>query len=121
MVRHGEVIAIKSEYIDSYIEHHRTVWPEVAAKIYECNIRNYSIYMDDGFLFAYYEYVGPDFASDMARMAADPKTQDMAVGGETSSKPSGVEKRSRTGGLPWTKFSIRTEGNTLQQDKSCRA
>lgn len=45
-----------------------------------CNIRNYSIYlrtMDDGqpTLFAYFEYVGSDFAADMAKMAADPTTQ----------------------------------------------
>jgi len=75
MVRHGEVIAIKPECVDAYVDYHRRVWPEVAAKIYECNIRNYSIYMHSGRLFAYYEYVGSDFAGDMARMAADPKTQ----------------------------------------------
>lgn len=76
MVRHGEVIAVKSECVDAYVEHHRQIWPEVSAKIYECNIRNYSIYMHNGLLFAYYEYVGQDFAADMAKMTADPKTQE---------------------------------------------
>ncbi|HKJ42273.1 MAG TPA: L-rhamnose mutarotase, partial [Sunxiuqinia sp.] len=36
---------------------------------------NYSIYFKDNFLFSYFEYVGSDFESDMAQMAADPETQ----------------------------------------------
>ena len=48
---------------------------DVAAKIAECNIRNYSIYLHDGLLFAYYEYIGNDFSADMQKMAADPTTQ----------------------------------------------
>ena len=44
--------------------------------IRECNIRNYSIFHKDGLLFAYFEYVGDDFDADMAKMAADPETQD---------------------------------------------
>jgi L-rhamnose mutarotase len=48
----------------------------VLATIRACNIRNYSIYHKDGFLFAYYEYLGNDHDADMARMAADPKTRE---------------------------------------------
>jgi L-rhamnose mutarotase len=43
--------------------------------ITECNIRNYSIYLKDGFLFSYYEYIGTDYEMDMKNMAADPATQ----------------------------------------------
>jgi L-rhamnose mutarotase len=43
--------------------------------IKECNIRNYSIFLRDGYLFAYFEYTGTDFSADMATMAADPNTQ----------------------------------------------
>jgi L-rhamnose mutarotase len=42
--------------------------------IHACNIRNYSIFRHDTRLFAYFEYIGDDFAADMARMAADPQT-----------------------------------------------
>ncbi len=44
----------------------------------ECNIRNYSIYLKEpeNLMFAYFEYHGTDFAADMAKMAADPKTQE---------------------------------------------
>ena len=41
-----------------------------------CTICNYSIYHKDNLLFAYMEYSGDDFAADMAKMAADPKTQE---------------------------------------------
>ena len=48
--------------------------------IRECHLQNYSIYLrqlEDGqhYLFSYFEYVGEDFAADMAKMAADPTTQ----------------------------------------------
>ena len=39
------------------------------------NIRNYTIVREGPQLIAYFEYVGDDFAADMAAMAADPETQ----------------------------------------------
>ena len=75
MERHAEVIKVRPERFDEYRKAHAEVWPGVARMITNCNIRNYSIYERDGFLFAYYEYVGVDFASDMAKMASDPETQ----------------------------------------------
>jgi L-rhamnose mutarotase len=76
MVRHGQVIGIRPEKLAEYARYHAKVWPEVQAKIIECNIRNYSIYHKDGLLFAYFEYVGKNFDADMEKMAADPKTQE---------------------------------------------
>jgi L-rhamnose mutarotase len=76
MKRYGLLIGVKPEMLAEYIEIHRKVWPEVLATITRCNIRNYSIFLKDGKLFAYYEYVGMDYTADMARMAADPKTQE---------------------------------------------
>jgi L-rhamnose mutarotase len=75
MQRFGQVIGIKPEHIEQYSQLHAAVWPEVLQKITECNIRNYSIYAHGDLLFAYFEYHGTDFDADMARMAADPKTQ----------------------------------------------
>jgi L-rhamnose mutarotase len=45
--------------------------------IAKCNIRNYTIFLrePENLLFAYYEYHGVDWAADMAKMVADPKTQ----------------------------------------------
>jgi L-rhamnose mutarotase len=76
MERHGSVIRIKPEKLEEYTRYHREVWPEILEMIKKCNIRNYSIYHKDGYLFSYFEYHGDDFAADMERMAADPKTQE---------------------------------------------
>ncbi|MBE7540047.1 MAG: L-rhamnose mutarotase [Opitutaceae bacterium] len=79
--RYGAVIGVRDESIADYVRIHSEVWPGVLAKIKECNIRNYSIHlrrMPDGraYLFSYYEYAGGDHAADMARMSADPLTQE---------------------------------------------
>jgi len=75
MQRFGCVIRVKPDAVEQYCAYHAAVWPEVLDTIQKCNIRNYSIYLKDGYLFSYYEYHGTDHAADMARMAADPKTQ----------------------------------------------
>jgi len=62
--------------LEEYKKYHADVWPEILDMIRECNIRNYSIFYKDGLLFAHLEYVGDDFDADMAKMAADPKTQE---------------------------------------------
>jgi L-rhamnose mutarotase len=76
MKRFGQVIGVKAEDFDRYKKYHAAVWPEVLGMIKKCNIRNYSIFHKDGMLYAYFEYTGVDFAADMAKMAADPKTQE---------------------------------------------
>lgn len=74
--RYGMVLKVKPERIEEYKEYHVEIWSGVAKMITECNITNYSIYLKDGFLFSYFEYVGDDFEADMAKMAADPTTQE---------------------------------------------
>ncbi|MGD0782128.1 MAG: L-rhamnose mutarotase [Candidatus Aminicenantales bacterium] len=76
MKRYGQLIGLKSEHLEMYKAYHARVWPEVLETIRKCHIHNYSIFHHEGLLFAYYEYHGTDFAADMARMAADPKTQE---------------------------------------------
>jgi L-rhamnose mutarotase len=78
--RYGMVIGIKPEKIEDYKKLHAAAWPGVLAKIKDCHIRNYSIYLREVekgqyLLFSYFEYTGDDLAADMARMAADPETQ----------------------------------------------
>jgi L-rhamnose mutarotase len=75
MQRYGQLIGVKPDQIEAYERIHAAVWPDVLATIHACNIRNYSIFRHGTLLFAYFEYVGTDFAADMARMAADPQTQ----------------------------------------------
>ena len=76
MTRHGSLIKLKPEYEERYIILHKHVFPGVLEQIKKSNIRNYSIYLREEMLFAYFEYTGSDFDADMAQMADDPVTQD---------------------------------------------
>ena len=76
MTRHASVIRLRSEKEAEYRDLHRAVWPEVLAQIERSNIRNYSIFLHDGLLIAYFEYVGDNFERDMKLMAQDPRTQE---------------------------------------------
>ncbi len=76
MKRYGMVLGLKPEAEENYKKHHAAVWPGVLQMIRASNIRNYSIYLKDHALFGYFEYVGDDYAADMARMAADKTTQE---------------------------------------------
>ena len=78
MQRMGMVIGVKADRIAEYKRVHAAVWPEILAKISDCHIRNYSIFLrePENLLFGYWEYHGTDWAADAARMAADPRTQE---------------------------------------------
>ena len=76
MTRYGNLIKLKPEYEERYIILHKHVFPGVLEQIRKSNICNYSIYLREGTLFAYFEYTGSDFNADMAQMADDPITQD---------------------------------------------
>lgn len=75
MKRYGTMLRVAPGKLQEYLTLHAAVWPSVLKMIKECNLQNYSIYYKDGWLFSYYEYVGNDYAADMAKMAADPETQ----------------------------------------------
>ena len=76
MKRYGSVIKVRPEKLEEYKRLHAAAWPGVLKMIHDCNIRNYSIYLKDGYLFGYFEYVGSNYQADMAKMAADPVTQE---------------------------------------------
>jgi L-rhamnose mutarotase len=77
--RFGSITGLKADKLAYYEHLHANIWPGVLKKIKECNIRNYSIYVQkidtSYYLFSYYEYVGKDYKKDMAKMAADSTTQ----------------------------------------------
>lgn len=75
MQRYGMIIRLRPEAEASYREYHAAVWPAVLDTITRCNIRNYTIFLRNGQLFGYYEYIGTDHAADMRKMADDPATQ----------------------------------------------
>jgi len=77
--RWGMITGIKENKIAYYKQLHATIWPGVLKQIKQCNIQNYSIYIqkigDKHFLFSYFEYAGTDFDADMKKMASDTLTQ----------------------------------------------
>ena len=78
-LRYGMVTGLNPDKIEDYKRLHASPWPEVQKRITECNIRNYSIYLqkidNQYYLFSYFEYTGSDFYADMKKMAADSMTQ----------------------------------------------
>jgi L-rhamnose mutarotase len=77
--RIARVVGLRPEMAAPYELLHAHTWPGVLAAIREGNIRNYSIYLapigSNLYLFAYLEYVGEDFESDMAQIGSDPHTK----------------------------------------------
>jgi L-rhamnose mutarotase len=72
---HASVLRLRPEAEAEYRRIHADVWPSVLAQIARSHIRDYSIHLHDGLLFARFTYVGDDYAADLAAMAADPETQ----------------------------------------------
>jgi len=100
--RVGQIIKLKPEKYEAYKRLHAEPWPEVLATLRAANIHNYSIYHKDGRLYAYYEYLGSDYAADMAKIASDPKTHEWWALTDPCQEPvEGNSKGSREGNW-WT-------------------
>lgn len=75
-MRAGSLIKLKPEYEERYIILHKHTFPGVLERIRKSNIRNYSIFLHEGMLFSYMEYVGNDYVGDMAEIGRDEVTQE---------------------------------------------
>ena len=74
MIRMCQVINVKPDRLEEYIDVHDNIWPEILQILRDCNIRNYSIYLwGNHTLIATFEYVGDDMDSDWAKMVAESK------------------------------------------------
>jgi L-rhamnose mutarotase len=73
--RFASFIRLRPERAAEYQALHADVWPGVLAALRRAHVSNYSIFLRDGLLFSYLEYVGDDYEADMAVVAADPDTQ----------------------------------------------
>ncbi len=76
--RMSHMIKLKAEIIPEYKRIHAAVWPEILQAIHDSNIRNYSIFLKEpeNWLIAYWEYVGSDYAADMAKIKLAPRMQE---------------------------------------------
>ncbi len=75
-MRVGSLIKLKPEWEERYIILHKHTFPGVLDRIHNSNIRNYSIFLNEGMLFSYWEYVGDDYAGDMEEIGRDEVTKD---------------------------------------------
>jgi L-rhamnose mutarotase len=68
MQRMGMVIRLRAEKVAQYKALHAAPWPEMEAALWRAQIRNYSIFLQEpeNLLFGYWEYIGSDYARDMA-------------------------------------------------------
>ena len=78
MKRFGQTIRLRPEAEAEYRRLHAKIWPEILAAIRESGITNYSIFLKDGVMFAYYEFVGPDeeFEARMQAMVNAPRMRE---------------------------------------------
>lgn len=78
MRRIGQVIRLRPEAEAEYRRIHVRIWPEIEAAIRESGITNYSIFLKDSTLYAYFEYTGPDaeFDARMQKMADAPRMKE---------------------------------------------
>jgi L-rhamnose mutarotase len=79
--RVGMVIGIKPDQISAYKKLHAASNPGVRDLLSKYHMQNFSIYihkLNDGnyYLFGYYEYVGNDYAADMAKLDAEPRNKE---------------------------------------------
>lgn len=74
--RHSAIVGVHPEKREEYLRLHQEVWPDIEARITASNISNYTIFILGDLLIAYYEYTGTDHSADIAKIAADPTTQE---------------------------------------------
>ena len=72
----GQIGKLKPDKIEAYKALHKNPWPGVLKTIRECNLCHYSIFIQGGQVFSYFEYIGEDYEADMEFMAKDPVTQE---------------------------------------------
>ncbi|MBE3043808.1 L-rhamnose mutarotase [Candidatus Bathyarchaeota archaeon] len=71
--RIAQIVRLKPSSLQAYKDCHAAVWPAVLAQIKDCNISDYSIFLDETSmtLFATFKWSGADWDADMARMGAN--------------------------------------------------
>lgn len=71
MKRYGQVIMVEKGKMDEVKNLYANMWPRISEIISKCNMKNYTVYFKDDYMFCYYEYTGNDYDKDMQKMADD--------------------------------------------------
>lgn len=75
VVRVSSIIKLRPEKEAEYRALHRAVWPDVLEALRRSGITNYSIFLRDGMLLSYLEFIGDDYEKAMSNVASDEATQ----------------------------------------------
>lgn len=75
MKRIATITKLKPGQREIYKKIHDEISAEVAASSHMANMRNFTMFIYDDYLFSYYEYVGEDFNADMAAKMNRPVSQ----------------------------------------------
>lgn len=100
MKRVGVTIDLRPECLDEYKRIHVKIWPEIERAIKDAGIERYTIFHNDGQLFGYFEYAGPEheFAARMRRLAEAPRMREWW----DLTEPMQVPRADRRAGEWWT-------------------
>lgn len=91
-MRFGSLIKLKPEWEERYIILHKHTFPGVLDRICKSNIRNYSIFLRDGMLFSFFEYIGNDYDGDIAEIGRDEVTKEWWKLTDPMQEPLGTRK-----------------------------
>lgn len=69
MKRIANITKLKPGMAEDYKALHDAIWEEIVAAGHQYGLRNFTMFRKDDYIFSYYEYVGDDFAADMAEKA----------------------------------------------------
>nr|OQO21867.1 hypothetical protein B0A51_13985 [Rachicladosporium sp. CCFEE 5018] len=71
--RIAQTIRLRRSSLEAYKALHAAIWPAVLEQIKDCNIVDYSIFLDEPtmMLFAVMKYTGSDWEADMEKMQAN--------------------------------------------------
>jgi L-rhamnose mutarotase len=75
VLRVSSIIKLRPEKEGEYRVLHEAVWPDVLETLRASGITNYSIFLRDGMLFSYLEFIGDDYAAAMVNVASDEATK----------------------------------------------
>lgn len=67
--RFCQMIGLKPEKRDYYLDLHRKIWPEIRENMRQMHIHNYSLHVLGAHLVQYFEYTGKDVEADFRRIA----------------------------------------------------
>ena len=75
-VRYAYIAQIKAGVEKELVSNFKKILQDVLKEIKQANIQNYSLYLKDERLYAYFEYIGKDFKTDIEGLTGSPEIKE---------------------------------------------